>query len=250
MNIKYIALLACAFAANPIHAAENKVATVTTKEPASKADSTWKADAELGYVKTTGNTDTESTNLKMRAENERVDWKHSFQFETVRNSDTNGTTAERYFASAKTAYNINQDSYAFGKLQYVDDRFSGYDYQASAVLGYGYHIYKTETLKWDAELGAGIRENKPESAVATSEGLIYLGTDLQWQISKSAQFREEIDIEAGEDSTVSKSVTALKTKINSSLASKITYTVRHNSKVPVGKKKTDTETGISLVYTF
>lgn len=225
-------------------------AIAADKKTEEKPGSTWKAEAEAGYVKTTGNTETESTNIKARADNERKNWKHSLRFETVRNSDTSGTTAEKYFYSAKTAYNINIHSYAFARLQYEDDRFSGYDYQASAVLGYGYHLYNTDEFKWDIEIGAGIRENKLDDGTSTSEGLVYLGTELGWQISKSARFTEEINIEAGEDRTISKSITGLKTQINSKLASKITYTVKHNSEVPAGKKKTDTELGVSLVFTL
>ena len=78
---------------------------------------------------------------------------------------------------------------------------------------------------------------------------MYLGTELDWKISKSASFNEKITVESG-DTTTTKSVSALKAKINSKLASKITYTVKHVDKVPVGVKKTDKELAVTLVYNF
>jgi len=210
----------------------------------------WKAEAELGFVKTTGNTQTESLNAKARVSNERQFWKHELRFETVRNEDSDRVTAERYFLNAKTSYKLNLVSYVFGRAQYEDDRFSGYDYQASLVGGYGYHIYDTEELKWNAELGGGMRENKFEDGTSETEAIISLATDVNWKISSSANLLQELTIDSGDKRTISRSVTALSTKINSSLSSKISYTVKHNSKVPSGTKKTDTETAITLVYAF
>ena len=215
-----------------------------------RPDSTWKAEAELGYVKTGGNTQTESTNFKANVENIRHNWRYSLRFETLRNADSSGTTAEKYLVNAKSAYNLSPVSYLFGRLQYEDDRFSGYDYQASAVIGYGYRLYNTAIFKWEIEAGPGRRENRLEEGTRSAEALLYLGSDLGWQLGPTARLTEEMNIEAGEDRTISKSVTGLKTQINSSLASKISYTVRHNSAAPAGKKKTDTELGVSLVYTF
>ena len=140
-------------------AAEAKTKNATSQD---KPTSVWKSEAELGYVKTTGNTETESTNFKVRVDNERTDWKHSLRLDHIRNANNTGTTAEKYLFGAKTAYNITAVSYAFARLQYEDDRFSGYDYQTSLVGGYGHHIYNTKILKWDAEVGAGVRQNEFE----------------------------------------------------------------------------------------
>jgi putative salt-induced outer membrane protein len=71
-----------------------------------------------------------------------------------------------------------------------------------------------------------------------------------WNITEHSKFSEDLTIEAGEDVTVTKSVTGLSAKINSSLATKLTYTVKNTSKVPAGVKKTDTEFAVTLVYGF
>jgi len=216
----------------------------------SKIISIWTSEAELGFIQTTGNTETESLNLKFSITNKRQNWENKLKFEASRNADNMGTTAERYFWSFKSRYTLTELSYLFGRIQYEDDRFSGYNYQASEVLGHGWHLVKSDELKINAELGAGIRQNNFEDGTKTSENIIVIASDLHWIISPSAILSEDLSIEIGDDRTINKSVTALKMKINSSLSSKISYTIKHASVVPIGTEKTDTELAVTLVYAF
>ncbi len=212
--------------------------------------SIWTSEAELGFVQTTGNTETESLNLKLAVDNKRKNWEHSLKLASMRSSDSLGTTAERYLVLIKSQYILNESSYLFDRLQYENDRFSGYDYQASEVIGYGRHLVTNDIFKLSAEIGMGVRQNALENGATQSEAIVVIASDFEWKISPSATLSEDLTIDIGDDRTISKSITALTTKINSSLSSKITYTVRNASEVPVGTKKTDTELAATLVYTF
>ncbi len=212
--------------------------------------SIWASNIELGFVQTTGNTETESLNFRFAIDNKRQNWEHSLKLASVKNSDNMGTTAERYFIALKSEYKLNMFSYLFGRVQYEDDRFSGYNYQASEVVGYGRKLLNKENIKFNTEIGIGIRQNSFESGLMQTENIVVIAGDLGWTISESALLKEDLTIDIGEYRTISKSVTGLQTKINSSLSSKISYTVRHASEVPTGTKKTDTELAITLVYTF
>lgn len=214
------------------------------------ATSTWKGEAELGYVSTSGNTDTETLNAKAKVINERDKWKHTVIIEATKASDDGVVSAKRNFISGKTDYKYTERSYIFGLLQYEDDRFSGYDYQASLVFGYGYKIIKQDNLTLDGEIGVGKKESKLYSGEKTDENILYGGMELDWKISKTATFNEKLTVESGDDATTTKSVTSLKAKINSQLASKITYTIKHVSEVPVDIEKTDKELAVTLVYNF
>ena len=211
--------------------------------------SSWKAEAELGYISTSGNTDTETLNAKTKIINERIKWKNTFTAESTRSSDGGNVTAQRSFASAKTDYKFADKSYVFGLLEYENNRFSGYDYQASLIAGYGQKLLNQDDLKWEAELGGGSKQSKQNNVSATTSGIVYVGTELEWKISESSSFNEKLTIESG-DATTTKSVTAIKSKFNSKLASKITYTVKHVDKVPAGVKNTDNELAVTLVFNF
>ena len=69
-------------------------------------------------------------------------------------------------------------------------------------------------------------------------------------MSKTSKFTEDLTAEFGEDQDEWKSVTGLSAKINSSLAMKLTYTIKRLDVVPAGTDNTDKEAAVTLVYTF
>lgn len=238
IKIQYAIVLTIAFLPTQVFAAEET------------PRSTWEREAELGYISTSGNTDTESLTAKLKIVNDRVHLKHTVIAEATRAENNAVITAERYFFSGKSDYKISDKAYIFGLLNYEDDRFSGYNYQTSLILGYGHKLVNTDEVKLEAEIGAGTRHNEFDTGVKTDEGILYGAMNLDWKISESANFTEKLTVEAGDDATTTKSVSGLKAKVNDKLASKITYTVKHVSDVPVGVEKTDKEIAVTLVYNF
>lgn len=212
--------------------------------------SKWSGDAELGYLRTTGNTDTESLHARGKIVNEREMWRHTGTLEITNKQDSGVDTADRWYVTGKSDYNINDASYLFGLLSYEDDAFSGYEYQANAVLGYGYHVIKQDNLTLDLEGGVGARRSKLLNDGSNTEGLVRGAADLKWVISPTSTFSQLLTVEVGEDSTISRSVSALTMQIVGNLAAKLAHTIRHASEVPPGIDKTDTETVATLVYSF
>jgi putative salt-induced outer membrane protein len=217
---------------------------------AEETTSPWNAEAELGFIKTSGNSDTESLNMKAKAVNETSIRTYTGKLETARTKNSSTVTGERYFASGKGEYNLDESAFLFALLTYEDDRFSGYDYQATETVGYGRHLIKQDDLSLKAELGAGAKQADLTTGTSESGSIVRVGADLKWKISKSATFTEELSIESSSDNTITKSVTGLKTRIDESLSSKITYTWKNNSDVAPTIKDTDTELAVTLVYSF
>lgn len=212
--------------------------------------STWSGEAELGLVVTTGNTETQSINAKTKVINERVKWRHTLIAEALNTADDIRTTSEKYFLSGKSDYKFSEFEYFFGIVTYEDDRFSGYDYQVSEVLGYGRRIIHEPGLTLDIEGGPGARQSETTDGDSDNELIVRLGGSLEWKISENANFSENLSTEIGEDRTITKSITALKAQIVGSLAMKVSLTIKHTSEVPAGNKKTDSETALTLVYSF
>ena len=210
----------------------------------------WKGEAELGYMKTTGNTETESFHAKGKVINNRVQWRHTVIAEISNKNNSDVSTAERYFLSGKSDYKINDLSFLFASINYEDDRFSGYAYQVSEVIGYGYNVIKKDHLKLDLEAGAGARQSKLDSGTSNNEGLVKGSANLDWKISDTTIFIQYLSLEVGEDITISRSKTALKIQIVGNLAAKISHDIKHSSDVPVGFNKTDSESIVTLVYGF
>jgi len=209
----------------------------------------WKATAELGYVSTSGNTNTETLNTKASATTDREKWHHKIEFTALKSSDGNTTTADKYTLMGQSDYKLKKPSFLFVLASYEDDAFSGYDYQATESVGYGRRVVEESNLSLDLEIGPGVRQSKLSTGESENETIVRAAAKLDWAISKTSNFNEVLTIEAGEDTTITKSVTSLSSKINGSLSMKITYTYKNTSDVPVGDD-TDTETAITLVYNF
>jgi len=213
-------------------------------------DNSWKGNVELGIVTTTGNTETETINAKAKAVTEREKWRHTVFIESLNNSNDGDTTAERYVVNGQSDYKFGEYNYFFAMVNYENARFSGYDYRVSEALGYGRRVIHKTALTLDLEIGPGARQSKLETGGSEDELTVRGAAKLAWKISDTSTFTTDLNTDIGEDTTVTKSVTALTARVNSSLATKITYTIKNTSDVPVGVEKTDTETAVTLVYSF
>ncbi len=228
------------------------LATVTTGNAADPqvVDTSWKGNVELGIVTTSGNTETETINAKAKVETEREKWRHAAFVDTL-NSSTQGTsTAERFVINGQSNYKFGEHNYFFAMVNYEDDRFSGYDYRVSEALGYGRRVIGDAALTLDLEIGPGARQSKLNAGGSDNEYTVRGAAKLAWKISDTSALTSDLSSDVGEDTTITKSVTALTAQVNGSLATKITYTIKNTSDVPVGIKKTDTETAVTLVYSF
>ena len=229
----------------------NAAATAGAAESA-KPDSPapYKGNVEVGYVNTSGNTETKSLNAKAKVEALYNKWRQTLQLEALNSSSENVTTAERYLGSLKSDYRFSKRDYAFGLLNYENDRFSGYDYRASATIGYGRRVIDTTPLWLELEVGPGARRSKLNDDGTQDEAVVRLAGSLGWQVSKTSLFEQDLSTEIGDDASISRSVSALSTQILGRLAMKLSYTYRYTSTVPEGVKKQDTETSVTLVYKF
>ena len=211
----------------------------------------WKGEGELGFTQTSGNTKAESLNAKLGVEKKQKKWKHKAALETLQSSADGTESANRMVITARTEYKISKKIYTFAGLRYEKDKFSGYDHQSSLSLGIGKEFINNDSHELDASLGFGYRQVKDSATSNVSgDGIVAANLNYLYKISKYAAFKEKLLIESGDTNTYIESETSLKMKINGNLSSKIAYTIKQNSSVPVGTKKTDTVTIIALVYGF
>jgi putative salt-induced outer membrane protein len=208
------------------------------------------ASISLGYVGTSGNTKTKTFNTEGLYALRTTNWTHNIKFQALGSSDGDTTEAERYYLEDKSDYNLNDDAYLFGKGTYTVDRFSGFDSQFSASAGYGRYLFRQDRLNIQGYGGVGYRENKVRGTENIGETIISLGESLEWDISDTSRLVQNFSSEIGEDITVTKFEVGLESNIVGNIVTKIAFEARNISEVPVGTKKTDTLTSISLVYTF
>lgn len=209
------------------------------------------ASISLGYVGTSGNTETQTFNAEFLLDWNTENWTHNFKFQALGSREDDTATAERYYLEEKSDYNLTETQYVYVKGSYTDDRFSGYDYQAAVTGGYGNHLFDTETFSLQLFGGVGYRESAVVDGETIEEFiLVSFGEELSWSFSDNSSMYQNFRTEIGEDLTVSVFEIGLQSNIMDRLSTKLAFQARHNSDVPVGIEETDTQTSVSLVYDF
>ena len=210
----------------------------------------WDASISFGYVGTTGNTDTTTYNLEALLKYDTMRWTHNAKFQALGAQENDAARAERYYLEDKSDFNLDADQYLFGKGSYTDDRFSGFEYQAAFSTGYGRYLLMNDTFNLQGFGGVGYRQNDIINAGSEGEVILSLGENFAWEISDSSSLTQSVTSEIGDELTVTRFEIGLESNIIDRIATKINFQARNTSKVPLGNKKTDTQTSVSLVYTF
>ncbi len=218
--------------------------------------SPWTSSVEFGFIRTTGNTETQNIAGKANVVYEVDKWRHTGYADGFGSEAENKTTginevsAERYQLIGKSDYKFTERDYAYGLINLQKDRFSGFEYDDIVSLGYGRKVIKKSNMELDLEIGPGVRFFKVDGGQADEEAVLRLAALYWWQITATSKFTQLLGTNIGEELTSSQSVTGIQANINKTLALKFTYTVRHKSKVPADNEKTDTEAAMTLVYNF
>lgn len=235
------------------------------------------AEAELGFLTTSGNTSSTALKAKLKVQHELSAWRNRYVLESFYNEDRveiidegvsredSQVTAEKYFASAQANYKLDagyQALFIFGS--YDKDHFSGYDFQASLAAGYTNRLFQTNSAFLEYSIGPGISFNRTEAVRDANGALVTAGFDeqsamvrvaalYQYEFSENAKFTQsfasDVVFESGAN-TKSKAESALTATINSSFAMKASFSVTHNSVVPEDRVSTDKQTAVTLVYTY
>ena len=225
-------------------------APVMAQEEAAEEEGPWSGNVKLGYIGTSGNTESESLNSGFQLNYVPGDWEHSLTAAALYSQDSNVTTAEAYDAGWKSARNLTEADFVFGRLDWRKDRFNSIVEQFSQTVGYGRRLIDNERHQLNGELGVGARQSDLADGTDESD-TIYTGRlTYTWTISETADFGQSLLVESGSSNTFSESVSSIRARLVGGLALVASYTIRQNSDVLPGTDKTDTRTAISLEYAF
>ena len=256
MKLKALSILVAANAATSAFAADE------TK--------TWDVTSELGAIVTSGNTETTTLKGGIKVLHNLENWNNEYKLDGIYKEDEiendqgvkeTQRTNEKYSISAQGNYKLNEKhSHLFIYGSHVSDYFGAYRNESVISAGYGLRLIDRSDMWLN---GPGYKyfqqpddstevDDNGDSLAGEREGeAIALGkVDYNWQISDSARFTQLVSVEYGDTNTKTRSESAILAKINGSLQMKVAYNITHNSDVADDKENTDTETSLTLVYSF
>jgi putative salt-induced outer membrane protein len=224
----------------------------------------WSGKGQVGYLMSRGTTDTDSANAKLDVADNDGDWKHTIHLDGLYGRSGDLTSAERWSAQLQSNYQFTPRVFAFGAFHYLDDQFSGFQYQGDVSAGIGYKILTTVADKLAVQLGAGYRRLRPETLTLNSEGAVIarvpgesegnaVGTgeiDYEHDFNPSTKLTEKFLIDTGAGNTYMENDVALAVNMSKRLALSVGFTFQENTQPPPGLTKVNTLTTLNLVYAF
>lgn len=212
----------------------------------------WSGKGELGFVSTTGNTESTALNGKLNFVYTTETWRHRFGLTALMTSEDGTKENERYQAEVQSDRKLTERSWIFGAVRYDADKFGAYDPQVTATAGYGHSLMKSDNHELKGEIGAGYRHlEERETGVTSDEAILRFVLDDTWTISDNMAWTNRLLVETGSENTFSQFNTGFSVAMTSKLAVKLGYEVRNNTKVPPGdSENTDTQATVNLVYNF
>lgn len=207
--------------------------------------------AELGYTRLTGNTDSETLLAKGRLTWLTGNWTHSLRGETFKVEEHGESSAERYLFAGRERYDLQGPHYLFGFLRWEKDRFSGYRYQTTTIVGYGRQVLTGPLHTLSLETGPGYRHDALATGEAHTLFVGYGALDYQWEISEGTRFQQELSVEGTHKNITTRAFSAVTTQLNASLSLRVSHEAKNNSDPPSdAEKHTDRITAVSLLYNW
>ncbi len=246
------------------------------EEASTEEASAFTISAELGMLFKTGNTKSGDIKAALNIKHEEGQWLNLLAFnalakkleeeDEVTGKDSFESTDNKWDILGQTNYSLEEGgkNYIYGNAYYEQDKFSGFSYQTSASVGWGRHWWETETSSFFADVGPGVKYDvirridatptTPAIAETTETAAIIQAQALYTrQINEFVEFKQYFVAKQAFESdknSVYKSETSLTTKLIDSLQFKFAFRVDYDTDVEEGFENTNTETSVTLVYSF
>ncbi|WP_286265280.1 DUF481 domain-containing protein [Thalassotalea atypica] len=244
-------------------------AIASAEETAKPDEHEIKASAELGFLFKTGNTKSGDIKTGFDIEHNYLQWRNLLNFDLLYKKteteveDANGdvkdefeTSDQKWSIDAQTNYTLTKSpqNYLYGNLSYQDDRFSSFDNQSSVSVGWGKQWMKDKVSSLFADIGPGYKRDVIKETGDTETAAIVQAQALyERAINEHVQFKQSLVAKYAVDSDKNsnyKAESSLTTKLIEDLQMKFSFIVEHNTEVADGDDNTDTQTAVTLVYSF
>ncbi|BDM63513.1 hypothetical protein NFHSH190041_09650 [Shewanella sp. NFH-SH190041] len=224
-------------------------------------DKIFSGDAELGGTLTTGNSKSASIKGRLDMKHELGQWENKYLLEALYSENDDGdsedsTVTQTYQAGIQGNYRFDPRRYLFANGNYFRDPSTGYNYTVTTALGYGHRLHHSDNAFIDVEIGPGYQYQRLIGAEAATSGVnsedslvLHSVLAMEYQIAEGSVLKQKFTADYG-DKILARSESAITARIIGALRMKFAVTVRYDDQPLAGKKSTDTETTMTLLYGF
>jgi len=208
--------------------------------PADKPDG-WTGKVAASAALASGNSENMAVGLLLDARREAGRIAHNLDGYVDFGRSNGVQNLKRWGAAYQLDYQFSERAYAYGRLSYDEDQFSGFDYRLFGGGGGGYFIRKSDAFTWKIEGGPGYQYSPIDDTRAIQKEIaIYAGTELDWVIREGLKFEQDVKAVWTDPTTTFVSLTGLSAALTEQLAAGVAYEVRYETNPPLGRQNTDT----------
>lgn len=219
----------------------------------------WNPKLELGAGTASGDTSEQSIALGFSINRDFDKWSHKFDARLDYAERQSVVTRDRLDFIQESSWNVFQKGFVNNFTQVEFDRFSGFDWRVTEVIGVAYQLLESDKQKLRITAGPGFRFSRVEEAIegdvitpafTRQEVIGRFGANYSLKLGDGITFEETAAGVLGTSSFRLDNSAILSAQINSSLAARLRFDVVYETDVPVGTSEIDTVTRATIVYTF
>lgn len=213
----------------------------------------WERKAELSFVSTGGNTDTQTLGLGASVVYRPGVWTTEARTAFVRSENANIETAKSFTADLREAFALTARTELFGRFGYLSDPFAGIDHRSTVDGGVGYKLLRGPVHTLRVDTGLGYTREARAVGEDVSFALANFGAAYKWQISTTADLSDSALATASlsdNDAWRFGNALALTAAITRVFSLKLSHDVKFNNAPVAGFEKTDRLTSVALVARF
>jgi putative salt-induced outer membrane protein YdiY len=229
--------------------------TKTRKSPVSekeKQQGSFKgSNLAAGAVINTGNNNSSNITANGLLQYTYKNWVHAFSVNYQREQNsTEGLKANRLFLQGQSRYNLDQKQFLYTQLNYIQDKFEGYNYIFNWGAGYGRYVDMPQNMSLDWLAGPGINQYQDIDNNSRTRPSAQIGIDYAWNIKPDLEFSENLQSIATVDNVRTISTTELTTKITAHFSMGLMFQAINDNHPPADKKGFNTLTTLQLSYSL
>ncbi len=215
----------------------------------------WTGNAQVSFLKTTGNTETSVLGVGGEAKYKGSSpWSLGLKAALARGKADDVENLRKFTSALRGGRAFNERTDLFAEIAYAEDIYAGIDSRFGGELGVSHKLTITGPHLLSVEAGFGaIHEVRLPGKVASDFATARGGLNYKYVISKTSDFQNQagmtLNLSDSQDWRFTNAA-ALTAALNARFSMKLSYNVAYLNAPPPGKKQTDTTAAAALVAKF
>ncbi len=211
----------------------------------------WTGNATASGLVSSGNSENAAAGLLVEAHLPDGDFTHNMRAYFDYGRSQGVKNQQRWGGSYKLDYVFDERTFAYARISYDEDEFSGFDYRLFGGFGVGHKLILNEAVALKVEGGPGYQYAPIDvTREVDSQFAFYASGEFDWVIRDGLKFEQDMNATWTEPTTTIISTSTLTAAFTDTLSTGLSYIYRYETSPPEGRFDTDRTLRINLTYGF